>query len=99
MYIETRPFASDFLVAAGEIFTVYVYTAGKKKYADTVLDKLDVTGVIEKRFYRDSCKKVNGNIIKDLRYLKKILREKKDMILVDDNTDSIRHNYPFAVKI
>jgi TFIIF-interacting CTD phosphatase-like protein len=76
-----------------------VYTAGKKKYADTVLDQLDPSGVIEKRFYRDSCRKVNGNVIKDLRYLKKTLREKKDMILVDDNADSIKHNYPFAVKI
>jgi hypothetical protein len=34
-----------------------VYTAGKKKYADTVLDQLDESGVIEKRFYRDSCRK------------------------------------------
>jgi RNA polymerase II subunit A small phosphatase-like protein len=51
-----------------------VYTAGKKKYADTVLDQLDESGVIEKRFYRDSCRKVNGNVIKDLRYLKKTLR-------------------------
>jgi TFIIF-interacting CTD phosphatase-like protein len=34
------------LIAAGQIFTVYVYTAGKKKYADTVLDKIDSTGVI-----------------------------------------------------
>ena len=76
-----------------------MYTAGKKKYADTVLDQLDPSGVIEKRFYRDSCRKVNGNVIKDLRYLKKTLREKKDMILVDDNADSIKHNYPFAVKI
>lgn len=98
MYIEPRPFANDFLVAASEIFTIYVYTAGKKKYADAVLDQIDKNGVIEKRFYRDSCKKVNGNVIKDLRYLKKTLREKKDMILVDDNSESIRHNYPFAIK-
>lgn len=41
---------------------------------------------------------MNGNVIKDLRYLKKTLREKKDMILVDDNSESIRHNYPFAIK-
>lgn len=46
MYIEPRPFANDFLIAAGEIFTVYVYTAGKKKYADTVLDQIDPNKVI-----------------------------------------------------
>jgi hypothetical protein len=42
---------------------------------------------------------VNGNIIKDLRSLKKNLKTKSDMILVDDNSESIRHNYPFSVKI
>lgn len=63
------------------------------------MDRIDVHGVIEKRFYRDSCKRVNGSVVKDLRYLKKVLREKKDMILVDDNAESISHNYPFAVKI
>lgn len=46
MYIETRPFAKDFLVAAAEIFTIYVYTAGAKNYADTVLDSIDSDGVI-----------------------------------------------------
>lgn len=74
MYVEPRPFANDFLLSCSEIFTIYVYTAGKKKYADQVLDQLDIHGVIEKRFYRDSCKKINGNVTKDLRYLKKVLR-------------------------
>ena len=74
MFIEPRPFANDFLIAASEIFTIYVYTAGKKKYADIVLNALDTNNVIEKRFYRDSCKKINGNFIKDLKYLKRTAR-------------------------
>lgn len=52
MYIEPRPLAKEFLKAVGQIFTVYVYTAGKKSYADAVLDIIDTEKVIQKRFYR-----------------------------------------------
>ena len=78
---------------------MYVYTAGNKKYADLVLDDIDKDGIIEKRFYRNSCKKLNGTFIKDLRYLKKSSRINKEMILVDDNSDSVSQNYPFAIKV
>jgi hypothetical protein len=64
-----------------------------------VLNAFDTEGLIERRFYRDSCKKLGGKLVKDLRYLKKTLREKTDMILVDDNLDSIRNNYPFSVAV
>lgn len=99
MYIEPRPFAREFLKAVSEIFTVYIYTAGKRSYADAVLDIIDTEKVIQKRFYRDSCKKVNGKLVKDLKYLKKTLRVKEQMFLVDDNSDSINNNYPFALRI
>jgi TFIIF-interacting CTD phosphatase-like protein len=42
MFIETRPFVQKFLKAVSEIFIVYVYTAGAKTYADSVLDIIDV---------------------------------------------------------
>ena len=46
MFIEPRPFAGKFLKSVSEIFTIYVYTAGKKSYADKVLDIIDVEKVI-----------------------------------------------------
>ena len=52
MYVQTRPFVQQFLKAVSEIFIVYVYTAGAKAYADSVLDVIDVEKVIQKRFYR-----------------------------------------------
>ena len=99
MYIETRPHAKQFLKACSEIFIIYVYTAGRKRYADTVLDAVDTEGLITQRFYRETCRKVNGAVVKDLRYLKKITKCKNEMILIDDNSDSINNNYPFALKI
>lgn len=100
MYVEPRPYAKEFLKAVSQIFTVYIYTAGRKRYADKVLDHLDEEKtLIDKRFYRDSCIKLNGNVIKDLRHLKRASKSKSEMILVDDNEHSINHNYPFAVKV
>jgi TFIIF-interacting CTD phosphatase-like protein len=99
MYVEPRPLARSFLKAVSEIFTVYIYTAGEKQYADTVLNIIDPENLIQKRFYRDSCKKQGGVIIKDLKYLKKVLRTKQEMVLVDDNSLSIEKNYPFAIQV
>ena len=81
------------------MFTVYIYTAGKKKYADAVLKVVDPKNVIENRFYRDSCKKVEGTLIKDLKYLKKMLKTKQEMVLVDDNILSVETNYPYSIRI
>ncbi len=46
MYVEPRPYAKQFLESVAEIFTVYVYTAGKKKYADAVLNIIDPKKII-----------------------------------------------------
>jgi TFIIF-interacting CTD phosphatase-like protein len=41
MYVEPRPYAKQFLKSAAQIFTIYIYTAGKKPYADAVLNAID----------------------------------------------------------
>ena len=41
MYVEPRPMVQEFLKAVSEVFTLYVYTAGKKNYADRVLKVID----------------------------------------------------------
>ena len=99
MYVEPRPLAGQFLKTVAEIFTVYIYTAGEKKYADSVLNLIDPENLIQKRFYRDSCRKEQGVVIKDLKHLKRTIRSKQEMILVDDNKRSIEKNYPFAIEI
>lgn len=52
MYVEFRPLLEEFLIAVAKIFDVYIYTAGNKSYADTVLSTIKAKGVIQKRFYR-----------------------------------------------
>jgi len=36
-------------------WTIIVFTAGLKDYADQILNDLDPDGYINKRLYRDSC--------------------------------------------
>lgn len=38
-------------------------------------------------------------VIKDLKHLKRSIRSKQEMVLVDDNRHSIEKNYPFALEI
>lgn len=99
MYIEERPHLREFLKAVSQIFDVYIYTAGNKKYANHVLDTIDKDKIIAKRFFRDNCRKENGMFYKDLKHLKRVSKTKKDMILVDDNTISVGNNYPYSIAI
>lgn len=97
LYVQVRPFAREFLVACASVFTLYVYTAGRKQYADSILDVLDTHRLIEKRFYRDSCVYKGRNLVKSLKKLPR--HGEAPMYLVDDNLESIRLNAPFGVGI
>lgn len=78
------------------VFTVYVYTAGRKAYADAILDVIDQNKVVSKRFYRDHCVPKNKSFVKNL---KKLPSETSRMVLVDDNSESIKLNAPNAILI
>ena len=73
------------------MFILYIYTAGKKQYADSIVDQIDPSRLIEKRFYRDSCVNRRGVTLKNLNKIR-ILPNK--MVLLDDNPDSISLNRP-----
>lgn len=48
----------------GEIYEVVVFTASLSKYADPVLDQLDVHRVVKHRLFRESCYNNKGNYVK-----------------------------------
>lgn len=56
----------EFLAELSKLFTLYVYTAGTKSYADAVLDALPNGNLIQKRFYREDCIYFRGNLLKKL---------------------------------
>lgn len=64
-----RPGVDDFLKKMGEIYEVVVFTASVSKFADPVLDKLDVHQAVSHRLFRESCYNHNGDYVKDLSQL------------------------------
>ncbi|KAF8272516.1 NLI interacting factor [Lactarius quietus] len=67
-YVYKRPFVDLFLRKVSAWYTLVVFTASMKEYADPVIDWLDAgQGILDRRFFRESCTQLpNGSYTKDL---------------------------------
>ncbi|KAI9365536.1 HAD-like domain-containing protein [Zopfochytrium polystomum] len=84
-YVLKRPGVDEFLRRVGSQFEVVVFTASLAKYADPVLDILDIHRVVKHRLFRDSCKPYRGNYVKDLSMLGRPL---SSVIILDNSPAS-----------
>lgn len=64
VYVIKRPGVDHFLSEMGKIYEIVVFTASLSKYADPVLDMLDVGRVVRHRLFRESCYNHKGNYVK-----------------------------------
>ncbi|KAI0295856.1 HAD-like domain-containing protein [Multifurca ochricompacta] len=85
VYVIKRPGVDNFLKKMGEIYEVVVFTASLSKYADPVLDKLDIHHVVAHRLFRESCYNHKGNYVKDLSQLGRPIA---DTIILDNSPAS-----------
>ncbi|KAF7793956.1 hypothetical protein EIP86_005080 [Pleurotus ostreatoroseus] len=85
VYVIKRPGVDNFLKKMGEIYEVVVFTASLSKYADPVLDKLDINHVVAHRLFRESCYNHRGNYVKDLSQLGRPIA---DTIIIDNSPAS-----------
>ncbi|KAH6914161.1 HAD-like domain-containing protein [Coprinopsis sp. MPI-PUGE-AT-0042] len=85
VYVIKRPGVDNFLKKMGEIYEVVVFTASLSKYADPVLDKLDIHQVVAHRLFRESCYNHKGNYVKDLSQLGRPIG---DTIILDNSPAS-----------
>ncbi|CAM0136162.1 hypothetical protein VKS41_005443 [Umbelopsis sp. WA50703] len=69
VYVLKRPGVDEFLRRMGELYEIVVFTASVAKYADPVLDILDIHKVINHRLCRDACYNHKGTYVKDLSQL------------------------------
>jgi Dullard-like phosphatase family protein len=73
-----------FLKELSKDFTIGIFTASYKNYADAIIDYIDPNkNYIKFRLYRDNCIQFNNISIKDLRILKGI--DLKNVVLVDNS--------------
>ncbi|KAF7722931.1 hypothetical protein EC973_002563 [Apophysomyces ossiformis] len=69
VYVLKRPGVDEFMRKMGERYEIVVFTASVSKYADPVLDMLDIHKVVKHRLFRESCYNHRGNYVKDLSQL------------------------------
>jgi RNA polymerase II subunit A small phosphatase-like protein len=82
VYVIKRPGVDHFLTEMGKIYEIVVFTASLSKYADPVLDMLDVGRVVRHRLFRESCYNHKGNYVKDLSQLGRDI----DKTIIIDNS-------------
>ncbi|TIB74864.1 hypothetical protein E3Q23_02574 [Wallemia mellicola] len=85
VYVIKRPGVDAFLKKMGEIYEIVVFTASLSKYADPVLDMLDINKVVKHRLFRESCYNHKGNYVKDLSQLGRSI---DDTIIIDNSPAS-----------
>jgi len=66
VYVAKRPHVDEFLKKMGEVYEVVIFTASLSKYADPVLDLLDIHKVIDYRLFREHCTCINDIYVKDM---------------------------------
>jgi len=83
IHVGVRPYFSEFLAEVSELFDIAVYTAGERNYAEPILNLIDRPHkCIRERYYRSSCRMVNGIPLKDLRVTG---RDLSKVVIVDNS--------------
>jgi len=96
VYVIKRPGVDAFLKRVGEIYEVVVFTASVSKYGDPLLDRLDISGSVHHRLFRESCYNHQGNYVKDLSQVGRPLEE---TIIIDNSPTSYIFHPQHAVPI
>ena len=96
VHVLKRPFVDEFLNEMSKIYEIVVFTASISQYANPLLDRLDNNNYIKYRLFREHCVSNRGLYIKDL---KKIGRNLKDMIIIDNNPVSYAYNLDNGIPI
>lgn len=96
VYVIKRPGVDSFMKRMGELFEIVIFTASLAKYADPVLDMLDIHHVIKHRLFRESCFNHQGNYVKNLSQLG---RELKNVLIIDNSPASYIFHPSHAVPI
>jgi len=96
VYVAKRPWVDKFMKEMGPYFEVVVFTASLSKYADPVLDLLDIHKVVRSRLFREACSNYKGNYVKDLN---KLGRDLKNTIIIDNSPSSYLFHPENAVPV
>ena len=96
IHVMVRPGVNEFLKKMGKLYEIVIFTASVSKYADPLLDIIDKSHSCSHRLFREHCSMVGITYIKDL---KKLGRDLKDIIIVDNSPLSYSFNSENGIPI
>ena len=96
VHVLKRPYVDEFLQRMSKFYELVIFTASISNYANPLLDRLDKFKIITHRLFREHCVSNRGLFIKDLR---KLGRNLKDMIIIDNNPISYAVNQDNGIPI
>ena len=95
-----RPGVHEFLDNLENLYEIIIFTASLSQYANPVLDFIDKKGICKFRLFREHCccftNGFSNSFIKDL---KKLDRDMKNLIIIDNNPKSFMLNKENGVPI
>ena len=95
-----RPGAGEFLENVSSIFEIVVFTASLSEYANPLLDFVDKNKKCKYRLYREHCCSFsNGFANSFTKDLKKLDRDMKNLIIIDNNPKSYMLNKENGIPI
>jgi len=94
VYVAKRPYVDEFMKRCGELFETVVFTASLAKYADPVLDLLDIHKVVDWRLFRESCSPYKGSYVKDMG---RMGRDIDTITIIDNSPHSFLFNPENAI--
>jgi len=94
VYVSKRPYVDEFMKRCGELYEIVVFTASLAKYADPVLDLLDIHKVIDWRLFRESCSPFKGSYVKDMCRMGRNINQ---IMIIDNSPHSFSFNPENAI--
>ena len=95
-----RPGAGEFLESVSGLFEIVVFTASLSEYANPLLDFIDKNKKCKHRLYREHCCSFNNGFTNSFtKDLKKLDRNMKNLIIIDNNPKSYMLNKDNGVPI
>ena len=95
-----RPGAREFLENVATIFEIVIFTASLSEYANPLLDFIDKNKKCKFRLYREHCCSFNNGFTNSFtKDLKKLDRDMKNLIIIDNNPKSYMLNKENGVPI
>ena len=96
IHVLKRPYVDEFLDKMSQLYEIVIFTASISDYANPLLNKLDPRRRICHRLFREHCTSSGNLFIKDLR---KVGRDLKDTIIIDNNPISYLYNKENGIPI